>query len=104
MNYLKLPKQSRYSNSFFCLLLSFTIIGGFSLGICLRTGLLMNPYLFYLIRTRALVPDSFYLILTTFITLGSLAFVLIFTSSVSRIQRNRKIADYRRKEEHLIKP
>ena len=104
ISYLKLPKQSRYNNSLFCLLLCFAIIGGFSLGICLKTGLLMNPYLLYLIRTRALVPDSFYLILTTFFTLGSLALALIFTFVISKIQRNRKIAAYHLKEEHLINP
>ena len=64
----------------------------------------MNPYLLYLIRTRALVPDSFYLILTTFFTLGSLALALIFTFVISKIQRNRKIAAYHLKEEHLINP
>jgi len=69
-NYLVLPKQGRYNNNFFWLLFYFAIIGGFSLGICLRTGLLMNPYLFYLIRTQSLIPSSFYLILTTF--LGSI--------------------------------
>jgi len=104
LKYLALPKQRRYNNGFLVPLLCSTVISGFSLGICLRTGLLMNPYLFYLIRTQSLVPSSSYLILTTFLMLGSLAFALIFTLIVSRIQRNRKIADYRRKEEHLIKP
>jgi len=103
-NYLAFPEQRRYSNIFFYLLLCFAIIGGLSLAICLRTGLLMNPYLFYLIRTGSLVPDAFYLILTTFITLGSLAVFLIFTFVISKIQRNRKIAAYHLKEEHLIKP
>lgn len=105
-NYLVLPQQARYNNKIFWLLLCFAIIGGFSLGICLRIGLLMNPYLFYLIRTGSLAFDSyaFYLILTTFITLGSLAVFLIFTLVVSRVQRRHKIAEYHRKEEHLIQP
>jgi len=105
-NYLVLPQQDRYNNKIFWLLLCFAILGGFSLGICLRIGLLMNPYLFYLIRTGSLALDSyaFYLILTTFITLGSLAVFLILTLVVSRVHRRRKIAEYHCKEELLIKP
>ena len=103
LNYLALPKQRRYNNGFLVLLLSSTVISGLSLALCLRTGMLTNPYLFYLIQTQSLIPSYFYLILTTFLSLGLLALALIFTFVMSKIQRNHKIADYRRKEEHLIK-
>ena len=99
-NYLEIPKAKRYSLWFFepfCLF-------GISLGACWQTGLLSNPYLIYMFTKNLLSPISYILLLTTLI-LGSLViFTVAFTFLISPIQRQQKIAAYRRKEEHLIKP
>jgi serine/threonine protein kinase len=100
LSYLKIPKSERYSDWFFDLICLFWI----SLGSCWQTGLLSNPYLIYMFTKNLLSPISYILLVTTMI-LGSLVILTVaFTFLISPIQRHQKIAAYRRKEEHLIKP
>ncbi len=102
--YFALPESQKYNGLFICFLICLIIIFGISLGGCLQMGLFTNPYLFYLLQTQSLESNSLYLILTTFTTFGLLASFLTFALVVTPLRRRRKIADYRRKEEHLIKP
>ena len=103
-NYFRIPKAERYNDKFSTSLLFLTILFGISLGVCWPTGLFSNPYLVYMFTKNMLSPISYILLLTTMISGSLLALTVAFTLLISPIQRHKKIAAYRRKEEHLIKP
>ena len=103
-SYLALPNSRKYNNKFLGFLLCIAIICGISLVFSLRLGLLTNPYLFHLLRTKELEISYLILISITFSTLALLVFILTFTLVIPPLEHRRKITEYLRKEEHLIKP
>jgi len=103
-SYLEIPEAERCHNNFVYTLLCFTIFFGISLGACWQTGLFSNPYLVYMFTQKILSPISYILLLITMISGSLVVLTVVFTLLISPFQRRKKIATYRRTEEHLIKP
>jgi serine/threonine protein kinase len=103
-SYLKIPEAERCHKNFLYTLLCFTIFFGISLGACLQTGLLSNPYLIYFFTKKMLLPISYNLLLTTLISGSLLVLTLGVALLVLPFQHRRSVANYRKREEHLIKP
>ncbi|MFN5472646.1 MAG: hypothetical protein ACK5CR_11660, partial [Pseudanabaena sp.] len=103
-SYLEIPEAERCHKNFLYTLLCFTIFFGISLGACWQTGLLSNPYLIYFFTKKMLLPISYNLVLTTLISGSLLVLTLGFALLVLPFQHRRSVANYRKREEHLIKP